>query len=84
MFGSSDNVSILLNGVAALSIKHGWEEVNVWCSDTGKYKDALVSAGFSKFSDYGLPIQLIAVKINANIPLVIENYNFQMGVEEGY
>lgn len=82
--GHSDDVAVLLRGVTVLSKKHGWEEVNVWCSETGKYKDVLLSTGFSKGAVHGLPIQFIAVKINADSPLVFENNNFQMGVEEGY
>jgi hypothetical protein len=84
MSGDVDNVRTLLDGVIVLSKKHGWEEINVWCSETGKYKEVLSSTGFSKGALHGLPIQFIAVRINANTPLILDANNFQMGVEEGY
>jgi GNAT superfamily N-acetyltransferase len=84
IFGEGEEVSVLLKGVAVLSKKHGWEEITMWCSDTGKHKNVLEDVGFTKGAVHGLPIQFIAVKINAKKPLIIKENNFQMGVEEGY
>jgi GNAT superfamily N-acetyltransferase len=82
--GSIENATFLLNTVKSLAIKHGWAEVNAWCADREFYKVALLEAGFSPGADFGLPVMLIAVKINAHNPLLITDCSFQMGIEEGY
>jgi hypothetical protein len=82
--GDIDDVKFLFHLISVLSKKHGWQEVNIWCSDLCQYKNLLLELGFIKGAEFGLPIQLIAVKINATKSLNIEKVNFQMGVEEGY
>jgi hypothetical protein len=82
--GSIVNVEYLLNAVKSLAIKHGWDEVNTWCADSEYYKKAFLSTGFSSGADFGLPVMLIAVRIKAIQPLVIETCSLQMGIEEGY
>lgn len=82
--GSLEGASFLLNAVKSLAIKHGWTEVNVWCTEKEFYKSALVDTGFSSGADFGLPVMLIAVKINAKSPLLLGDCSFQMGIEEGY
>lgn len=82
--GSIQNVTYLLEMVKSLAIKHGWLEVNAWCADREIYKDAFLASGFSNGAEFGLPVTLIAVRINADKPLVIDNCSIQMGIEEGY
>lgn len=82
--GSIENVTYLLEMVKSLAIKHGWLEVNAWCTDKEIYKDAFLASGFSDGAEFGLPVTLIAVRINANKPLIIDNCSIQMGIEEGY
>lgn len=82
--GEKSEVKILLQLISVLSRKHGWQEVNVWCSEKSMYKNALIESGFLNGATYGLPIQLIIVKINTNNSFAFENSDFQMGVEEGY
>ena len=82
--GSADNVAYLLEAVRSLAIKHGWAEVNVWCSDQEIYKQALLSSGFEKGAEFGLSVTFIAVRINAAKPLELNDCTIQMGVEEGY
>jgi hypothetical protein len=82
--GSIENVEFLLNAVISLSIKHGWVEVNAWCAENEFYKRAFLANGFTLGAEFGLPVMLIAVRINAKIPLVIGTCSLQMGVEEGY
>jgi GNAT superfamily N-acetyltransferase len=83
--GSIVNVEYLLNAVKSLAIRHGWVEVNAWCADNEFYKQALLATGFSHGAEFGLPVMLIAVRINAELPLVLSSpCCFQMGVEEGY
>jgi hypothetical protein len=82
--GSIENVEFLLGVAKSLAIKHGWLEVNAWCSDNEIYKEAFLATGFSNGADFGLPVTVIAVKINADKPLVFDTCTLQMGVEEGY
>ena len=82
--GAIADVQNLLHLISVLSKKHGWQEVNIWSSDLCQYRDTLINSGFIKGAEYGLPIQLIIVKINATNLFNIEKINFQMGVEEGY
>jgi hypothetical protein len=82
--GSIKNVEFLLNTIISLSVKHGWVEVNAWCADKEFYKKALLANGFTLGAEFGLPVILIAVRINAKVPLVLNTCSLQMGVEEGY
>lgn len=82
--GSIENVEYLLNAVKSLAIKHGWAEVNAWCADNEFYKQTFLATGFSLGAEFGLPVMLIAVRINAEVPLVLGTCSLQMGVEEGY
>jgi len=82
--GSIENVCYLLEIVKSLAIKHGWLEVNAWCADKEIYKDAFLASGFSDGAEFGLPVTLIAVRINADKPLLIDRCSIQMGIEEGY
>jgi hypothetical protein len=82
--GSIENVEFLLNAIITLSVKHGWVEVNAWCSDKEFYKKAFLANGFALGAEFGLPVTLIAVRINAKVPLVLNNCSLQMGIEEGY
>jgi GNAT superfamily N-acetyltransferase len=82
--GSVANVKFLLDAVKSLAIKHGWVEVNAWCAENDFYKEAYLASGFSSGADFGLPVMLIAVRINAEVPLSLNNLSLQMGIEEGY
>lgn len=82
--GSIANVKFLLDAVKSLAIKHGWTEVNAWCADNEFYKEALLQSDFTSGAEFGLPVMLIAVRINAKTPLVLKKVSLQMGIEEGY
>jgi hypothetical protein len=82
--GSVDNVIYLLEAIRSLAIKHGWLEVNVWCSNKEIYKQSLLFSGFEKGAEFGLSVTFIAVRINATSPLELNECTIQMGVEEGY
>lgn len=82
--GSVENVKFLLGALKSLAIKHGWIEVNAWCAEKEIYKKVFLDSGFSEGADFGLPVTLIAVRINAKTPLLIGICSIQMGIEEGY
>ncbi|MGL5257097.1 MAG: GNAT family N-acetyltransferase [Proteocatella sp.] len=82
--GVFENVQILLEAAKSIAKRHGLSELNIWAGNGFKYDDILNKAGFKSGAQHGLPITMIAVKINATESLVIDEYNFGMGVEEGY
>ncbi|CAD7811176.1 hypothetical protein CHRY9390_02313 [Chryseobacterium aquaeductus] len=82
--GALENVKFLLDVVKSLALKHGWAEVNAWCAENEFYKEAYLASGFTSGADFGLPVTLIAVRINAETPLMLNNVSLQMGIEEGY
>lgn len=84
MSGNIDDIESLLKTTIMLSRKHGWEELNLWAAGGSKYIAVLESLQFSNGASYGLPIELLAVNINAPTELKLETAPFQMGVEEGY
>lgn len=84
MAGNTTDIQSLLKTAIMLSRKHGWEELNIWASNGSKYIEVLESLQFSNGASYGLPIEFLAVNINASNELKLETAPFQMGVEEGY
>lgn len=83
--GSRSNVKHLLEVCKSICKRHGLLELNVWNNSNALNNDLLVESGFSIGAEHGLPITIIAVNINAKNKLKIENqFNFGMGVEEGY
>ncbi|MDD3945676.1 MAG: hypothetical protein PHS38_13330 [Bacteroidales bacterium] len=85
MKGLECNMKKLVEASKSICKRHGLEEINIWNNSSFQYFSILNECGFSLGSKYGLPITIIAVKINAKNKLIIENeFNFGMGVEEGY
>lgn len=85
MQGSKRNINKLINVIKSIAVNHGIEEINAWDNINSKYHDILKECGFVKGAKHGLPITLIAVRINSNTPLIFIQKNvFCMGVEEGY
>jgi GNAT superfamily N-acetyltransferase len=82
--GNMKNVLILLETSRSIAKRHGWIELNMWCANNELYKNQVKKAGFENGANYGVPISMIAVRINAQKPLQLENCHIQMGVEEGY
>jgi hypothetical protein len=82
--GAVNDVAYLLGAVKSLAVKHGWVEVNIWCSDKEIYKEVLINSGFIEGAEFGLAVSMIAVRINAKTPLILGKCTIQMGVEEGY
>lgn len=82
--GSNDNVKILLEVAKSVAKRHGLNEINIWNSDIGHYNNVLQNCGFMKGANNGLPITIIAVNIKSNNKFKIDQFNFGMGVEEGY
>ena len=83
--GSSENAIKLIEVSKSVCKKHGLEELNVWNNSGAINNDALVACGFISGANHGLPITIIAVRINAKDKLQFNNtFNFGMGVEEGY
>lgn len=77
-------VTNLLNAAKLLAFNHKWSELNIWCAENELYKRAIVDAGFKNGAKFGHPIDMLAVKINANEKLEFSSTHFQMGVEEIY
>jgi len=85
MQGSKENVKRLIEVSKSICKRHGLVELNVWNNSEALYNDVLSECGFSIGAEHGLPITIIAVRITANKKLQIEKeFNFGMGVEEGY
>lgn len=85
MKGSKENVIRLIEVSKSVCKRHGLEELNVWNNQDAFYNDTLISCGFSSGAQHGLPITIIAVKITATQKLnLVNEFNFGMGVEEGY
>lgn len=82
--GDKDDVLYLLKTAKVLGCRHGWAEINVWCAENEFFVNEIKNAGFIEGANFGLPISMIAVKINAITPLVFKTCHIQMGVEEGY
>jgi GNAT superfamily N-acetyltransferase len=82
--GSEKNVYTLLEISKTLAKRHGWTELNVWCADNEIYKKQILDAGFKCGANHGLAITMIAVRIKAKGPLVLNDCHIPMGVEEGY
>ena len=83
--GSKENAIRLIEVSKSVCKRHGLVELNVWNNPNTSYNDILVECGFSSGAQHGLPISVIAVSINAKNKLLLENeFNFGMGVEEGY
>ena len=58
--------------------------LNLWCGNNEFFIDEIIAAGFKEGANFGLPISVIAVKINEIKPLLINHCHLQMWVEEGY
>lgn len=85
MQGSKKNVCRLIEVSKSICKRHGLVELNVWNNSEALYHEVLSECGFSNGAEHGLPITIIAARINANKKLLIEKeFNFGMGVEEGY
>jgi len=85
MQGSKENVNRLIEVSKSVCRRHGLLELNVWNNIDAYYHDILIGCGFSTGALHGLPITIIAVRINAIIKLQVEKgFNLGMGVEEGY
>lgn len=84
MEGDKSHLVRLIKAVQSIAKRHGVEEINVWNHEDFIYNDVLYECSFEQGARYGLPITIIAIKINANETLKIKHYNFGMGVEEGY
>lgn len=85
MQGSKENVIRLIEASKSICKKHGFTEINIWNKEKAFFSSALIDCGFTKGADHGLPITIIAVKINATKPFELGHpFNFGMGVEEGY
>lgn len=84
MYGQKRDIIHLLKTAKNLSLRHGWVELNLWCSNNEFFKDEIIAAGFKEGANFGLPISVISVEINATKPLILNNCHIQMGVEEGY
>ncbi len=83
--GSRNNAMILIEACKSVCKRHGLEELNIWNNHMFQFYDELKNCGFSIGAKHGLPITIIAIRINANKRLLIEKeLNFVMGVEEGY
>jgi len=82
--GDKNDVLFLLKASKVLGNRHGWSEINVWCAENEFFVSEIKNAGFIEGANFGLPISMIAVKINASKPLVFNGCHFQMGAEEGY
>lgn len=82
--GEKKDIIHLLKTTKNLALRHGWVEVNLWCANNEFFKDEIIAAGFKEGANFGLPISVIAVKINEIKPLLINHCHLQMGVEEGY
>jgi hypothetical protein len=83
--GSETNVKVLLEASKSICKRHGFLELNIWNNSNALFNKRLLDAGFSEGAVHGLPITIIAVKINAKEQFSINNqFNFGMGVEEGY
>jgi hypothetical protein len=82
--GEKKDIVHLLKTVKNLALRHGWVEVNLWCANNEFFKDEIIATGFKKGANFGLPISVIAVKINESKPLLLIHCHIQMGAEEGY
>lgn len=82
--GTNEDVTILLETAKTLSKRHGWKELNMWCATNSRIRSSVKSCGFSVGSERGKSIKLLAVRITSDRPLVLNECNFQMGVEEPY
>ncbi len=85
MNGEKQDIYRLIESCKSICKRHGYNEINVWNSKKYLYNDVLEHCEFNEGAIHGLPITIIAVKINAKNKLKINNvFNFGMGVEEGY
>lgn len=84
MNGEKQDILHLLKTSKNLALRHGWVEINLWCAKNEFYKDEIITAGFKEGANFGLPISVIAVKINESKPLLLNHCHIQMGAEEGY
>jgi len=84
MNGEKEDVLYLLRTAKTLGFRHGWVEINLWCANNEFFKNEIRDAGFNEGANFGLPISMIAVKINESKALVLSTCHIQMGVEEGY
>lgn len=82
--GEKEDIVYLLNTAKVLGYRHGWAEINIWCAENEIFISEIKDAGFNEGANFGLPISMIAVKINAAEPLLLKTCHIQMGVEEGY
>lgn len=80
--GTHGGVKYLLESVQTLAYRHRWDELTIWCADNEHFSDAIRETGFSPGADHGLSVELLAVKINATVPLKLERVHFNMGSEE--
>lgn len=85
MQGSKENVKRLIEVSKSICKRHGLVELNVWNNNNAFYHEVLIECGFSIGAEHGLPITIIAVGINKKEKFQLEKeFNFGMGVEEGY
>lgn len=82
--GPDEDIVYLLEAVKTLAKRHAWKEVNLWCAENDPKKNTVKSCGYSLGSERGTGVKLLAVRINAIEPLVLDKCSFQMGVEEPY
>jgi len=82
--GSHSGVAHLLEASKTLAYRHRWDELTIWCADNEHFHDVIVDAGFTPGARYGLSVEVLAVKINATVPLQLRTVQFSMSCEEIY
>lgn len=82
--GESSEVRMLLRASKTLAYRHRWDEVTIWNAASEHHHEDIVACGFSPGATKATSVVLLAVKINALDPLVLDKCHFQMGSEEIY
>ena len=87
MNGSADGTGLVnvIRAAKTLAARHKWAELTTWCSSDEIFSLELRAMGFKSGAQFGLSVQLLAVRIAAQKQLCIQGpLHFMTGVEEIY
>lgn len=74
----------LVATLQSLAIQHACSEITTWCHVKDESLQCFKAAGFRNGSTIIKPVSILAVNINAKVPLELSKPRFGMGVEEIY
>lgn len=79
------DIAVVLNAAKTLAYRHRWKELTAWCAPNDVHRLEMIGSRFQPGTEFGLPVQVLAVRINAKTELRFNGeVQFRQGVEEVY